>query len=282
MGKFQYICRVLRGSSFQRLGKVIDRVHEKSGQNRVYTFFDMIHCAIRYGAGYHDYLIFGFWDMNHRQRDTYVTRMRNKRLNMLTNDEAYTDIFDKKNQFDARFAEFLGRDFRDVAKLTFEDFAAFMADKDVIFAKPNVGESGKGIQRLEKSRFGDLREMYDYVKNPANNFGVIEEQLVQHPDLNTLYPLAINSYRIVTLLVDGEVHCVYAVSKCGNAGKFVDNMENDGLCCPIDQETGKIAGCALRKSTDACASDSDLAESSASSRARISSRYCAASPVSRL
>lgn len=244
MGKFQYICRVLRGSSFQRLGKVIDRVHEKSGQNRVYTFFDMINCAIRYGAGYHDYLIFGFWDMNHRQRDTYVTRMRNKRLNMLTNDEAYTDIFDKKNQFDARFAEFLGRDFRDVAKLTFEDFTAFMADKDVIFAKPNVGESGKGIQRLEKSRFGDLREMYDYVKNPANNFGVIEEQLVQHPDLNTLYPLAINSYRIVTLLVDGEVHCVYAVSKCGNAGKFVDNMENDGLCCPIDQETGKIAGCA--------------------------------------
>ena len=30
----------------------------------------------------------------------------------------------------------------------------------------------------------------------------------------------------------------------GNEGKFVDNMENSGLACPIDQETGKICGVA--------------------------------------
>lgn len=242
--KISYIFRVLRGSSFQKMARVIDRVHEKSGQNRVYTFFDMINCSLRYGAGYHDYLIFGFWDMNHRQRNTYLTRIRNKRLNTVTSDPAYTDIFDKKNQFDAHFAQYLGRDFRDVEKLTFADFVAFMEDKDVVFAKPNVGESGKGIERLEKGKFNDLQAMYDYVRDPVHRFGVIEEQLRQHPDLNRLYPHAINSYRIVTLLVGEEVHCVYAVSKCGNGGKFVDNMENDGLCCPIDQETGKICGCA--------------------------------------
>lgn len=244
MGKFQYICRVLRGSSFKRLVSVIDRVHEKSGQNKVYTFFDMVNCAIRYGAGYHDYLIFAFWDMDHRQRDSYLTRVRNKRLNMLMNDEAYTDIFDKKNQFDRRFSAYLGRDFRDVSELTYEDFTSFMADKDVVFAKPNVGESGKGIERLTTDRFGSLREMYDYIVDPVHRFGVIEEQLTQHPDLNKLYPHAINSYRIVTLLVNGTAYCVYAVAKAGNGGKFVDNMENDGICCPIDPETGKICGCA--------------------------------------
>ncbi len=244
MGKFQYICRVLRGTSFQKLNSVIDRVHEKSGQNRVYTFFDMINCAIRYGAGYYDYLIFGFWDKNHVQRDSMLTRIRNRRLNTMMNDEAYTDIFDKKNQFDKRFAAYLGREFRDVAELNFDDFQAFMADKDVVFAKPNVGESGKGIERLTKERFENLQQMYDYIVEPSHNFGVIEQELKQHPDLNKLYPNSINSYRIVTLLVDGVVHCAYAVSKCGNGGKYVDNMENDGLCCPIDQETGKICGCA--------------------------------------
>lgn len=245
MGKLQYLFRVLGGSSFRRLGQVIDRVREKSGQNRVRTFFDMVNCAIRYGAGYHDYLIFAFWDMNHAQRNTYLTRMRNKKLNTVTSDPAYTDIFDKKNQFDAHFAKYLGRDFRDVEKLTFDDFEGFMADKDVVFAKPNVGESGKGIERLVKDRFSDLAEMYDYIRDPVHRFGVIEEALRQHETLNKLYPLAINSYRIVTLLTpDGQVHCVYAVSKCGNGGKFVDNMENDGLCCPIDPDTGKICGCA--------------------------------------
>ena len=245
MSQHQYIYRVLRGASFKKLFSVIDRIHEKSGQNRLYTLLDIVNCAVRYGAGYYDYLIFAFWAMNHKQRDTYLTRVRNKRLNTLLHDEAFTYIFDKKNEFDKRFAPYIGRDFRAVGELDFDGFAAFMADKDVVFAKPTTGESGKGIERLTKDRFEDLEQMYAYITDPIHRFGVIEEQLVQHPDLTAVYPLAINSYRIVTLLTDdGQVHCVYAVAKFGNAGKFVDNMENDGLCCPIDQETGKIAGCA--------------------------------------
>lgn len=244
MKQLRYIWRVVTGTSVKRLIDVLNRVKEKSGQNRLYTLLDMLVCAVRYGAGFHDYLIFGYWDMNHKQRNTYMNRMRNKRLIELTNDADYTYIFTNKNHFDKRFKEYLGRDFRDIAEMDLENFKGFMADKDVIFAKPNVGESGKGIQRLLKEKFASLEEMYAYVMDPANNFGVIEEQIVQHPQLNVLYPLAINSYRIVTLVADGVAHCVYAVSKCGNEGKFVDNMENSGLCCPIDQESGTIAGCA--------------------------------------
>ena len=240
-----YILRVLRGASFKKLFTVIDRIHEKSGQNKFYTLLDIINCAIRYGAGYHDYLIFGFWAMNHKQRDSYLTRMRNKRLNTLLHDENYTYIFDKKQEFDKRFADYIGRDFRAVAELDFQGFAEFMSDKDVVFAKPTTGESGKGIERLPKDRFESLEQMFAYITDPAHRFGVIEQQLTQHPDLTAVYPHSINSYRIVTLLTDdGNVHCVYAVAKFGNAGKFVDNMENDGLCCPIDQTTGKIVGCA--------------------------------------
>ena len=68
--------------------------------------------------------------------------------------------------------------------------------------------------------------------------------IVQHEALNKLYPLAINSLRIVSIVVDGKPHIVYVVSKSGNEGKFVDNMENSGLCCPVDTETGKICNVA--------------------------------------
>ena len=241
----KYIFRVLRGASFQKLFTVIDRIHEKSGQSKLYTLFDIINCAIRYGAGYYDYLIFAFWAMNHRQRNTYLTRMRNKRLNTLLHDENYTYIFDKKQEFDKTFSDYIGRDFRAVADLTYNEFISFMSDKDAVFAKPTTGESGKGIERLAKDKFESLHQMYDYITDPTHRFGVIEEQLEQHPDLTAVYPHSINSYRIVTLLADdGQVHCVYAVAKFGNCGKVVDNMENDGLCCPIDQSTGKICGCA--------------------------------------
>ncbi len=245
MGNGGYLLRVLSGVRLKKMFKVIDRVHEKCGQNRVYTFFDILNCAAKYGAGYYDYLIFGFYDMNGKQRNTYMTRMRNKRLIELVNDPEYTYIFTNKNEFDKHFTKYLHREFRDIADMDLEDFRGFIAGKDVIFAKPNVGESGKGIERLKTADFGSVEEMYDYIKNPEHNFGVIEQQIIQHPDLNTLYPCSINSYRIVTLVTDdGKAHCVYAVSKSGNGGKFVDNMENSGICCPIDPKTGKICGCA--------------------------------------
>lgn len=244
MKQLGYFFRVLSGTSFKRLGNVIDRVHEKCGQNRVYTFFDMLGCGIRFGAGFHDYLIFGYYDMTWAQRGTYINRMRNKRLIEMLNDPDYTYIFTRKNEFDKHFTSYLHRDFLDVADMDLEAFANFIDGKDVVFAKPNIGESGKGIERLVTADFASTEEMFRYIKDPANNFGVVEEQIIQHPDLNVLYPCSINSYRIVTLVRDGVAHCVYAVSKSGNCGKYVDNMENSGICCPIDQETGKICGCA--------------------------------------
>lgn len=244
MNKFSYFLKILKGSSLKRFFRVLDRLHQRSGKSKIYLFFDILNCAVRYGAGYHDYLIFAFYDMNAAQRETYMTRIRNKKLIALMNDENYTHIFGHKNEFDARFRSYLHRDFRDLAQCDFDNFCAFMADKDVIFAKPNVGESGKGIQKLTKADFASLEEMYAYVTDPANRFGVIEQLLTQHPDVSRVYPLSINSFRIVTIVADGTAHCVYAVAKFGNEGKYVDNMENSGLCCPIDQETGKIMGCA--------------------------------------
>lgn len=240
----RYVLRVLRGVRIQKLLRVLDRVKEKSGQNKLYTLLDIIVCAIRYGAGYYDYLIFAFYDMNAAQRATYMTRMRNKRLMEMLNDPNYTHIFTHKREFNKRFSNFLGRAYLDVEEMNEEEFVGFMADKAVIFAKPNVGESGKGIERLKKESFADLHEMFAYIKDPLHKFGVIEQEIIQHPQLNVLYPLSINSYRIVTLVQDGIAHCIYATSKAGNEGKFVDNMENSGIACPIDQETGKICGCA--------------------------------------
>lgn len=242
MNKVRYILRVLKGASFEKLFGVINRAHEKSGKNRVWLFFDIINCAIRYGAGYYDYLIFAFWDMNAAQRKTYVTRMWNKKLVTLVNDPQYTHVFDNKNEFYARFKDYIGRDFLDMTTATKEEFIAFASKYEILFAKPQVGESGKGIEKLKTTEFASLDALYDYVKE--KHFGTVEQQLTQHEAMNTLYPLAINSLRIVTLVAKGEAHCVYAVVKMGNEGKFVDNLENSGLCCPLDQETGEIVGVA--------------------------------------
>lgn len=240
----KYIKRILGGVRWEELQKSLNKAKERSGKWKPWLFADMLWCFARYGAGYHDYVMFGFYDMNGKHRDTYVTRVRNKKLIELVNDPVTADIFDHKTRFDPRFKDYLGRDFRVVADMTREDFSRFVADKEVIFAKPDVGESGKGIERLKKADFATVDAMYDYIREKA--FGVVEQEIVQHEALKKLYPGSVNTMRIVTLLTGSPEHwepkCVYAVIKTGAGGKFADNLENGGLFCPVDRETGVITG----------------------------------------
>ncbi len=237
-----YLGRILGGASFKRMKHTIDEVHEKSGKNKVATFFDMIGCGIKYGAGYNDYNIFEFYNMNGAERKTYLTRMKNKYLISKMNDEKLAYIFDEKNIFDKKFKDFMGREILDLAEIGYPEFEKFIEGKEDFFAKPNIGESGKGIEKLHVADFKDTKELYDYIKNPEKNFGVIEEVIVQHPDVARIYPYSLNCLRVVTLVNDGKVEVLYAVFKMGNNGKFVDNLENGGLACHVDLDKGEICG----------------------------------------
>ncbi|MBQ5973037.1 MAG: carboxylate--amine ligase [Oscillospiraceae bacterium] len=244
MGRLGYYFRVAsRALNPKKIVRMVDRVHRRSGKNRFVLFWDMLWCGVRYGAGWNDYLIFGWYDMNAAQRDTYVTRVRNKKLITRLNDQTKTDVIDNKGLFRKKFAAYLGREVADVRDLSREDFARFVEGRDAIIAKPYIGESGKGIEKLKRADFADLDAFYDYVT--SGRFGLIEEIIVQHPALAHVYPHALNTYRIVTVVGDdGEVYCAYATAKFGAGGNFVDNMENGGICCPIDRETGRLCGCA--------------------------------------
>ena len=50
MAMIGYVARVLTGVRFKKMNHMIDVVHQKCGQNKVRTFFDMLWCAVRYGG----------------------------------------------------------------------------------------------------------------------------------------------------------------------------------------------------------------------------------------
>ena len=180
--------------------------------------------------------------MNKEERKTYLTRMKNKYLISKLNRRDLRYIFNEKNVFDKRFKEFLGREVIDLADIGYEEFEKFIEGKEYFFAKPNIGESGKGIEKIKVSDFEDTKKLYEYIRQPEKHFGVIEEVITQHPDAAKIYPSSINCLRIVTLVYDGKPNILYAVFKMGNGGKFVDNLENGGLACHFDLDKGEIVG----------------------------------------
>ena len=243
MERIKYFFKVITGVRFKKFFDVLEKCRQKSGKSKFVMFFDVLWCAVRYGAGYYDYSIFAFYNMNAKQRDTYVTRMRNKRIISRLNREDCDYMFDDKDYFAAHFERYLHRDVLIVKDMTPDSLASFCEGKEIIFAKPNNGVSGKGIEKLKINDFESVEALFNYVKNPEKKFGLLEEAIKQHPEISKLYPLAINTFRIVTLVDDnGESHCIYCTLKMGDKGKFVDNLENDGMCVMVDREKGCLTG----------------------------------------
>lgn len=238
MGKLRYLTRVISGIRFDKLNRVLEKIKEKSGQSKVYTFFDILVCAAKYGAGYYDYLMFGFYDMNGRQRDTYLTRVRNKKIMDLMNDPAFSDEFDDKLRFNKTFAAYLGRKTLNGETATEEELAEFLRGQEAIFAKINHGDCGRGVEKLYVKDFDSPAAMLAYIRE--HGLVVLEHVLPQHEDMARLHPSSVNTMRILTDLVDGQVHIAYITVKMGRGNGVCDNSGQGGILCRVDPPSGKI------------------------------------------
>lgn len=235
MGK-GYIFKVLAHASFSKMNGAIKAVHERSGKSRVSIFFDMLYCAKKYGAGYYDYQIFAFYNLNKEQRASFMTRMISKRFNSFMNDWDYAHSLENKDEFNELYRDYIGRDFIEMDKASKEDVEAFAQKHSTLFCKLRDKECGIGCEKLNVSDFESLDKLYDYLKEKG--FCTVEENITQHPALSKLYPDAVNSMRIITVLDKNKTpHCVYIVQKMGLGGSFIDN---NCLFTPVDPETGVI------------------------------------------
>lgn len=242
MPSLKYFTRVLRGFRFEKLDHMLDIVKEKSGHAKVRTFFDILWCAARYGAGYYDYVMFGFYDMNGRQRNTYLTRVRNKKVCERMNDYTFAEEFDDKLRFNARFSDYLHRAWLDGSSASEIELADFLRGQEAIFAKPNHGSCGNGVEKLSVADFPSAGDMLEYIR--TKKLVVLEHVLPQHPDMARLHPQSVNSIRIVTDLVNETVHIAYIVVKIGRGGGVCDNTGQGGVLCRVDPKTQSICSVA--------------------------------------
>ena len=245
MEKVKYLMgRVLR-MDYQKLFETLEALHHKTGKSRFRLLGDMIICGLRYGAGYMDYLLFEFYDLTPEQRATYVTRGVNNRIVRLCNDPAWYHCVEDKTEFNRLFSRFVRRGWLDLKKCTYDEFAGFMDGRDTVISKPASATCGRGIEKLHKADFGSLRELYDRLK--ASDSGLIEDVIIQHPDVAKLYPGSVNTYRIVTVSRNGSSGVVCAFIRIGSGGRFVDNINSGGMAAPVNADTGIVARAACDK-----------------------------------
>lgn len=234
-----FFWKVLRGASLEKCQRAVKLVRNRSNQNGLFTLADMLWCALRYGAGYHDYALFGFERLTGKQRNTYVTRTRNKRIIDRMNQAIFFEEFNDKQRFVSTFAQFLGRE----VILRDEVNEEFLRRNSVFFAKPSYGCGGRGIERLYSKDFLRPDSLKTYLK--SKNLSILEARVKQHPQLAAFHPQSVNTLRIVTDQVGGQVHIAYVLLKTGRGDQFCDNTGKGGMFCRVDPDKAMVISNAI-------------------------------------
>jgi hypothetical protein len=119
---------------------------------------------------------------------------------------------------------------------TKDQLAAFLRSVAApIVIKPISGTQGQGFLSLERDgnallagdRACSVEDVWAHISRDPRNFKkgfLVEEKVVNHPSIRSLYPHALNTYRIVTIKTsDGQWHNPCGYLRLGRDGRQVDN-----------------------------------------------------------
>ena len=120
MKKASYLIRRIIKLDYLKLFKTVSLIHKKSGKNSLWIFCDIIYCGLKYSAGFNDYRLNEFYNLNSAQRATYVTRGINNQLVALLNDKKYIKYVEDKVLFNTNFEKFIGRAWLDMSISNYE------------------------------------------------------------------------------------------------------------------------------------------------------------------
>lgn len=193
-------------------------------------------CLARCTLGeYMDYELFLKTDDEIR---TYLTMYNKHRiLSCLGDRHAALTITGSKHGFNKKYAPFLGREWIAVHNCTEEEFLQFIKKhKQVIFKRPDAFQ-GNGIERFTYTDDNTVLQKYEPLKKEN---ALVEEVLVQHEDIAAFNPQTVNTLRVSTLCLKGNVHFIGACFKTGNGNSSVDNLVKGGVGCGVDTDTGRV------------------------------------------
>lgn len=230
-----YIKRILR--EFKDCWNNSKIVKEKKGSGcRLFLFFDLLWCGVRYGAWGEDYISLEFYKVNRKDRAKYVTQ-GNKRLffREFYDDEART-ILDSKLLFSKRFKDYVTRAWIYTGEVTTDEIRSFIERFGRVIVKPVTSTWGIGVGIKTAA---DIDAIVDDVKK--SNHYMIEEVIVNHPDVARVNPDSVNTLRVETCLDhNGGFHLLNVLFMVGTTKTIVSNCHSGGMMCHVDVKTGCI------------------------------------------
>ena len=208
-----------------------------------------------YGCPAVEYYFYGFPGKTHEEIKEYVTAREKvvyrNRLNRIEDAHLFNNKWDAYNNF----KEYFGRE---LIRIETDDdytaFEAFIERHPEFVVKPVDMGGGNGVHKVttdpnmteeeKKQLFYDILAENEknkklYLRGKDNGM-ILEELLVQVPEMAAMHPDSVNGVRVTTVRVGDKVNIFYPWFKIGRFGQFLTSAVFGTLDACIDPETGIV------------------------------------------
>ncbi|MFT4306747.1 MAG: sugar-transfer associated ATP-grasp domain-containing protein [Microbacterium sp.] len=200
---------------------------------------DMFWQATFHDVGFQDYVDYDFAILNRAERRTMMTHPLSNAYSYRFDAPEQRVIFYDKWEFDRVFSDYLGRDWMLLDEGNADELRAFASAHDVLITKRQAGRSGAAISRYLAADVEDWDEFHRGLLERGER--LVEENIVQHPDLAAVCPGTVNSTRVAAFFDGSRTHVLAVAQKFGR-GQVADQMDFGGFYTMLDPETGKALG----------------------------------------
>ncbi|GLJ60376.1 hypothetical protein GCM10017576_05050 [Microbacterium barkeri] len=216
------------------VGSVIERakeVHEQHGKAVPLVVADMLWSAARRDVAFQDYVDYDFAILTREERATFMTHPVSMQLAAKYAHPDHRVLFENKIEFNRRFDRFLRREWLVVEAGNADAVRAFVEKHGTIVAKVPVSHMGLGVHRYHAEEVQDWAAFHRGLLERDEI--LLEEVIVQHPDLAAVCPGTVNTTRITAFNDGSDVHILAIAQKFGR-GAVSDQMSFGGFYTMLD------------------------------------------------
>ena len=215
---------------------------EQTGRTQTDILSDLLKSVFKYNISILEYFQFRFFEINEEERKEWAGTGYMYEFQLKMNPMDTRHILDNKTLFYKYYGDFFVHQVADIEDLKNKPELAETILNNTsgkLVFKSIDGKCGGEVE-IRNSEDFDQQSIIKYMEN--SGYGLVEEFIEQHPELNRLSPSAVNTVRIFTQLSNQNEVKILGCRLRISVNSKVDNMAAGNMASTIDERTGRLNG----------------------------------------
>jgi hypothetical protein len=240
MKRILYLGYYLKQLDREKFHRFLDHTSRVTGMSKAAIYSDVLKSVFTYNISILEYFQFRFFDLTEDERKTWAGTGFMYEYQRTMNPLEVRSVLENKPEFMEEYAEFIHHSYATVDQLKSEDNVAeqlINTKSGKLVLKRSDGGSGKGIVVIGTSGL-TKKKLLEELSVSGND--MVEEFVIQHPDLMKLAPAGLNTIRIITQVADNREVAIIGCRLRMTVKSHVDNMAAGNIAASVDPFTGIV------------------------------------------